>query len=143
MQEYKRFQFVVGQRLLCSGAHVYGFADVHVVVLTTVKLKVIYLKILIFKAKINTTHVALNALRPEVEEMQQIFVLQDIGYNVRHCKENATIYMYALLRSTRNAYDVTSYHRLSRPRAPIFWTSLRHCREGQPSGPSRRPSNSS
>jgi len=34
---------------------------------------------LIFKVKINTTHVALNALRPEVEEMQQCLVLQDLG----------------------------------------------------------------
>ena len=33
-----------------------------------------------------------------------------------------------LLRSTGNAYDVISYRRLSRPRAPpIFWTSLYAC----------------
>jgi len=38
-------------------------------------------------------------LWPEVEEMQQFLVLQDLGY-VRHCKENAPNYMYALLRST-------------------------------------------
>jgi len=102
----------------------YGSADVHVVVPTNVNLKVISLKVLFFKAKTNTTHVALNALRREVEEMQQFLVLQDVGY-VRHCKENAPIYMYALLRSTGNAYDVTSYRRLSRPHAPqIFWTSL-------------------
>ena len=81
------------------------------------KLKVISLKILFFKAKTNTTHVALNALWPEVEEMQKFLVLQDLGY-IRHCKENAPIYMYALLRITGNAYDITSYCRLSRPRAP-------------------------
>jgi len=51
---------------------VYCSADGHVVVPTNVKLKVISLKILIFKAKINKTHVALNPLRPEVEEMQQL-----------------------------------------------------------------------
>jgi len=62
---------------------VYGTADVHAVVPTNVKLKVISLKVLIFKAKINTTHVALNVLRPEVEEMQQFLMLQDLGY-VRH-----------------------------------------------------------
>jgi len=39
---------------------VYGSRDAHVVVPTNVKLKVISLKMLIFKAKINTTHVALN-----------------------------------------------------------------------------------
>src|SRR6218665_2059836 len=91
--------------------------SVHVVLPTNVKLKVISLKILILKAKINTTHVALNALRPEIAEMQQFLVLQDLGY-VWHCKENAPNYMYALialLRSTGNAYDVTSYRR---PRAP-------------------------
>ena len=55
----------------------YGSADVHVVVPTNGKLKVISLKILFFKAKTNTTHIALNALRPEVEEMQHFLVLQD------------------------------------------------------------------
>jgi len=33
--------------------------------------------------------------------MQQFLVLQDFGY-VRHCKENAPIYIYALLLSTGN-----------------------------------------
>ena len=60
--------------------------------------------------------------------MQQFLVLQDLGY-VRHCKENAPIYMYALialLRSNGNAYYVTSYRKFFRPRAPqYFWISLR------------------
>ena len=55
--------------------------------------------------------------------MQQFLVLQELGY-IRHCKENATIYY--VLCSTGNAYDVISYHRLSRPRAPpMFSKSLR------------------
>ena len=53
------------------------------------KLKVISLKILIFKAKINTTHVALNAIRPEVEERQQFLVLQDLG----HVKKRTNLYL--------------------------------------------------
>ena len=55
---------------------------------------------------------------PEVEEMQQFSVLHDLCYvGLRHCKEKALIYMYALLCSTENAFDVTSYRRLFRPRA--------------------------
>jgi len=49
---------ICGWSKICSD--VYGSGDVHVVVPTNAKLKVISLTILIFNAKINTTHVALN-----------------------------------------------------------------------------------
>src|SRR6218665_361959 len=49
---------ICGWSKICSD--VYSSGDVHVVVPTNVKLKVISLKTLIFKAKISTTHVALN-----------------------------------------------------------------------------------
>jgi|SRR6218665_836754 len=62
----------------------------------------------------------MNTARSDVGENLQFLVLQ--GY-VRHCKENAPIYMYALdlLRNTGNAYDVTSYRRLYRPRPPKYF----------------------
>src|SRR6218665_696821 len=49
---------ICGWSKICND--VYGSGDVNVVVPTNEKLKVISLTILIFNAKINTTHVALN-----------------------------------------------------------------------------------
>jgi len=51
---------ICGWSKICSD--VYSFGDVHVVVPTNAKLKVISHKTLIFKAKISTTHVALNII---------------------------------------------------------------------------------
>jgi len=76
------------------------------------KLKVISLKILIFKAKINTTHVALNALRPEVEEMQQIFVLQDLGY------------MYGIVKKTQQFICMPYY---VAPETPMMSPVITDC----------------
>src|SRR6218665_587222 len=54
-QEFKRFQFAVGQRY----AAMCKVLAMHVAVPTNVKLSHLS-KTMIFKAKINTTHVALN-----------------------------------------------------------------------------------
>src|SRR6218665_992105 len=69
-QEFKRFQFAVGQRYaaMCTVLAMYMYR--------LMLNQVISLKTMIFKAKINTTHVALNiAVRPEIEEIQIIFRL--------------------------------------------------------------------
>ena len=78
---------------------------------------------MIFKAKINITHVA---GRPEVEEMQKMLRLIARLIVARHeCTYVRTVkkthhFLY-VLRSTGNAYDVISHRRLSGPCAPQYF----------------------
>src|SRR6218665_1448416 len=88
MQEFKRFQFAVGQRYaaMCRPTVV-------------VKLKVISFKI--FKSKISTTHVALNiGSKAGSSRNATIFAFGCKTY-VRHCKEHAPIYMCFVAPETR------------------------------------------
>ena len=119
MQEFKRFKFAVGQThaAMCRPTVV-------------VKLKVISFKTLIFKSQISTTHVALNiGSKAGSWRNATIFAFNCKTYccktYVRHCKENAPIYMYYVAPETPMMSSVI----VDCPDLvlPIFWTSLRQC----------------